>query len=542
MPESFLDAFARLDLGASGMRGPWPATAPAMKAECPPPCPACGGLECLCRPRFFAGQLLTDEDLNRLDRYIVEKNKLHNRYLHGWGVVCGLEVSCDPCDKTSVAVKTGYAIAPCGDDIVVCDDRSVNICDLINQCRPVSDPCDSAIDSNSTRVNRDCIDGIERWVLAICYQESPSRGITPLRTDSGAACCGNCGCTGTSCQCKPGGGAAKAASAKPNRQYKPQCEPTLVCEGYRFIAYRAPIVSTPSGQDDQGRDDRTGSPFDKLRNKGPLVTRVLHCYMRLREIADAYQQRAPQQGVIAGMDVVTLYSDILDQLRQFVAEHASHRCDIMRALLCLEEEIPRLGNGNDVGDIRGSIDLSGMKVNVDAINARLSELLLILLQDCVCSALLPPCPAPEGSNCVPLAVVTVRKIDCSVLNICNWEVRKLAITLPNLYYWLSWLPWDRLLGLVQELCCKPLLRREREADMLRVEPIFEDLRELAYRVVPRSMHAMLDQWLGRIGAVKPQDENAEGQQSFAAMRADIEALQKKVQEQQEEIASIKRKK
>ena len=49
------------------------------------PCPVCGGLECLCRPRFYAGQLLNEQDLNRLDRYIVAKNRLHNRYLHGWG-------------------------------------------------------------------------------------------------------------------------------------------------------------------------------------------------------------------------------------------------------------------------------------------------------------------------------------------------------------------------------------------------------------------------------------------------------------------------
>ena len=40
------------------------------------PCPECGGLECLCRPRFFAGQLLTEADLNRLDHYIVAKNRL----------------------------------------------------------------------------------------------------------------------------------------------------------------------------------------------------------------------------------------------------------------------------------------------------------------------------------------------------------------------------------------------------------------------------------------------------------------------------------
>src|ERR1044071_9745845 len=83
------------------------------------PCPDCGGLECLCRPRFFAGQLLTEQDLNRLDHYMVEKSKLHNRYLVGWGVVCGLEVLCDQCEER-VRVTPGYALSPCGEDIVVC--------------------------------------------------------------------------------------------------------------------------------------------------------------------------------------------------------------------------------------------------------------------------------------------------------------------------------------------------------------------------------------------------------------------------------------
>ena len=98
------------------------------------PCPACGGLECLCRPRWFAGQLITEEDLNRLDHYITGKNKLYNRHLHGWGVVCGLEVLCHPCEGF-VLVKSGYALSPCGDDIVVCRDEAVNVCDLIKRCR-----------------------------------------------------------------------------------------------------------------------------------------------------------------------------------------------------------------------------------------------------------------------------------------------------------------------------------------------------------------------------------------------------------------------
>jgi len=110
------------------------ATPGARTGECAPAvCPECGGLECLCRPRFFAGQLLTDEDLNLLDHYIVEKGKLHNRYLQGWGVVCGLEVVCNPCN--AVTVRAGYALGPCGEDIVVCADQTVDVCALIKKCR-----------------------------------------------------------------------------------------------------------------------------------------------------------------------------------------------------------------------------------------------------------------------------------------------------------------------------------------------------------------------------------------------------------------------
>src|SRR6476659_9414668 len=106
---------------------------PAPVCDPRPVCPACGGLECLCRPRFFAGQLLSEEDLNRLDHYIQAKNRLHNRFLHGWGVACGLEVVCGVCgpDHGHVTVKPGYALSPCGNDIVVCKTESVDVCDLI---------------------------------------------------------------------------------------------------------------------------------------------------------------------------------------------------------------------------------------------------------------------------------------------------------------------------------------------------------------------------------------------------------------------------
>src|SRR5215469_8357807 len=94
---------------------------------------ACEVLQCLDRTRWFAGQLLTESDLNNEQSYLLAKNRLHNRYLHGWGVVCGLQVVCAECDGW-VTVKTGYAIDPCGNDIIVCEDQPFNVIQAIQAC------------------------------------------------------------------------------------------------------------------------------------------------------------------------------------------------------------------------------------------------------------------------------------------------------------------------------------------------------------------------------------------------------------------------
>jgi hypothetical protein len=63
---------------------------------------------CLPLPRFervkyFYGQLLGVREFQSEQSYFFEKHRLHNRYLHGYGVICGLEVepcrSHDPCDE-----------------------------------------------------------------------------------------------------------------------------------------------------------------------------------------------------------------------------------------------------------------------------------------------------------------------------------------------------------------------------------------------------------------------------------------------------------
>jgi hypothetical protein len=75
------------------------------------------------RVRYFAGQLLTAADFEAEQRYFLERHRRHNRLLHGWGVVSGLEVSSDGNRGGSVRVGPGFALDCVGDEIVLCEPR-----------------------------------------------------------------------------------------------------------------------------------------------------------------------------------------------------------------------------------------------------------------------------------------------------------------------------------------------------------------------------------------------------------------------------------
>ncbi|MEZ5284337.1 MAG: hypothetical protein R2712_05915 [Vicinamibacterales bacterium] len=68
------------------------------------------------RNRYLTGRLLSAEDFQREQDYVVNKGRLHNRYLHGWGVVDGLRVSAD---GNSVVVTPGLAIDCQGNDVLL---------------------------------------------------------------------------------------------------------------------------------------------------------------------------------------------------------------------------------------------------------------------------------------------------------------------------------------------------------------------------------------------------------------------------------------
>lgn len=398
-------------------------------------CSECGGLECLCRPRFFDGQLLSADDLTRLEHYIVKKNRLHNRVLHGWGVVCGLEVVCDPCED-QVIVRQGYALSPCGDDIVVCENAAVPICELIKECRNTA-AYDDCYSSRLNAEERGCEESLENWTLLVCYDEKPSRGITPLRAGSGAACCSRCACGGSSscgCSChEKSTSAAKTSFAR----VSPQCEPSLICEGFHFEVRKASLP---------------GNGKLKLF-QGEMIDRFLECYRELISIIPEFPQDT------SNLEQLRQFCcDFKDALKEFFTVHSTYAClldESLASIVC-----PSRSQFSD--------DPEGKKYYDALIQTILEEVMIAAeyMRYCLCAILLPPCPEPAADNCVPIATVQIRRSDCKVINVCNLTGRRFAATLPNLAYWTSWLPIDQYVRkLLARICCETILKPDLDVQL-----------------------------------------------------------------------------
>ncbi len=77
--------------------------------------------EPLQRTNFFAGRLLTAQDLIAEQEYHREKQRRHNLHCHGYGVVDGLKISiARGRSRSSIVVGPGVAIAPTGDELHLC--------------------------------------------------------------------------------------------------------------------------------------------------------------------------------------------------------------------------------------------------------------------------------------------------------------------------------------------------------------------------------------------------------------------------------------
>ena len=92
------------------------------------------------RVRFFPRQLISAADLNLEQDYHRQRLREHNRFLHGWGIVCGCDVQAAPDHDRPwlVRVCPGYVLAPQGDPIHI---RGQLLFDLASCFLRAEDPC-----------------------------------------------------------------------------------------------------------------------------------------------------------------------------------------------------------------------------------------------------------------------------------------------------------------------------------------------------------------------------------------------------------------
>jgi hypothetical protein len=409
-------------------------------------CIACQTLQCLERTRFFAGQLLSEADLNNEQSYWLAKARLHNRFLHGWGVVCGMQVVCSECPGW-VTVKTGYAIDPCGNDIIVCTDQPFNLLKAIQDCcAAAKQPAPNCSPLRYTP-SPNCKDLIQKWCITIEYKEQESRLVTPLvASPSQPSSCG-CGCgpnngdakgtgygngggNGSSYFMKSSASSCASVATQPQPATPPpaSCEPTRIVEGFQLGIVCPPgSLTKPEGP-----------------QPGSLIYQLELCAQGIILLI----QQMPN--VTQAQDVQTAYQmtcKFLQAVNQYFAKNSSAtHCTILDDLSAISVPPPQAGT--DISVYVGIV----AKIMTDLVNA---------LLDCICFALLPACQPDPCDDRLILACVTVQ--DGTILDICHFTGRKQLITIPALQYWLGPLGLDKLESAIDKLlefpCCRDFADR-----------------------------------------------------------------------------------
>ena len=143
------------------------------------------------RVRYFPRQLITADDMTAEQQYFRQKMRRHNRFLHGWGVVCGCAVEPYNPEKNrpwQVRVCPGYVITPQGDEILIRE--AVNF-DLAGDWRHPEDPCARPWPCPPAGV-RPASNETQDVYLAVCYTECDTR---PVRIHPAG-----CGCDEAACE------------------------------------------------------------------------------------------------------------------------------------------------------------------------------------------------------------------------------------------------------------------------------------------------------------------------------------------------------
>lgn len=145
--------------------------------------PATGTLE---RVKYFNRMLLTAEDMRTDQDFVLQKLRRHNRFLHGWGVVCGLIVKAAPAPNQPwrVQITEGYGLGPFGDEIFVGQPVFLDLAG----CGPgaATSPCEPDLLIDRGRAGGPVV------FVAVKYAECRARPVLAMP--------GGCGCEDEACE------------------------------------------------------------------------------------------------------------------------------------------------------------------------------------------------------------------------------------------------------------------------------------------------------------------------------------------------------
>ena len=144
-------------------------------------CPSCD-IGPFSRNNYFTGKLMLERDFTDETRYHIDKLRHHYQRLHGWGVVCGLEVkqhNSDKCRDRFICIEPGTAIDCCGHEIVVREEECIDIMQF------------EAIKTLKKNEGERGENPEHTLEIRICYRECPTEEIPVLYDE--------CGCDDTKC-------------------------------------------------------------------------------------------------------------------------------------------------------------------------------------------------------------------------------------------------------------------------------------------------------------------------------------------------------
>jgi hypothetical protein len=461
-------------------------------------CPTCRGLRPFEQPLFAAGQVLNAADLSSLQTYVKGKNRLHNRYLHGWGVVCGLEVVCDDCEG-SVTIRSGYAIDPCGEDVVVAQDTRFDVVKAIREC------CDSRksktgdCDPWAPPPDPGCKDIETHWCISLKYKEVEASYVRALATSmpgpaqscgcgggksaGGCGCggksksAGGCGCGGKSksggdCGCGCGGAKSQGVAAK-GLQWgssataltsNNNCAPRRLLECFDVGIAESPHGCQPTLFERRPGDDRqldyAASVLKTLIPDDSLLGRIVACLAAKIQPLAALDQRqtailiALFAGATPPVPAAEIHAAVV-RFRKIVMDLLADDDNPVRCQM-------RVVAGTIILPAPTVEEEREQKHYTEQAREALRDLLAVWLQlmiDCICHAFIPQCDDDPCDDRVEVACVTVK--GDKILRICNHSCRRYAGAFPSTFYWMSLVPVLPLIGkLLAWLCCRPeLLRR-----------------------------------------------------------------------------------